>query len=142
MNNKKSKYIVLGMLLLIWIGNLIVFLPRENKSFEINSQENLPLKLGAGEITIITPENKTYTSIMSGYYPATYGFENDTDGEFPTGWSVLEAGGTANVISTLDGHNKVVEIHDTSALKMEIYDNFVEITTGTIEFFIRCSDAT
>ena len=79
---------------------------------------------------------------MNGYYPATYGFENDAEGDFPTEWSVLSAGGTANVISNLSGHNNVGEIHDTSALKMEIYNSFNDKVTGTIEFFIRSSDNT
>lgn len=34
-------------------------------------------KSSAGEITIITPENKTYTQPDSRSYAATYGFEND-----------------------------------------------------------------
>lgn len=36
-------------------------------------------KTSAGEITIVTPENKTYTQPDSGYYPTTYGFENDVE---------------------------------------------------------------
>ncbi|GAG77035.1 unnamed protein product, partial [marine sediment metagenome] len=35
-------------------------------------------------INIITPENRTYTQPMSGYYPGTYGFENEDDSEVGT----------------------------------------------------------
>ena len=46
-------------------------------------------KSNAGEITIITPENKTYTESDSGYYPGTYGFENDENDALPEEWEDL-----------------------------------------------------
>ena len=49
-----------------------------------------------------------------GYYPATYGFENDEDGSNPSDWTLYGSGGTIDVISDLGGHNKVLEFHDTS----------------------------
>ncbi|MFX1571889.1 MAG: OmpL47-type beta-barrel domain-containing protein [Promethearchaeota archaeon] len=101
------------------------------------------IKIYTPSIYIVTPENKTYTGPMNGYYPATYGFENDISGSFPTGWSVLETGGTAKIISELDGHNKIIELHDTSdSLKMEITQTFVDKDTGTIEYYIRKADNT
>ncbi|MFX1574587.1 MAG: hypothetical protein ACFFB0_17740, partial [Promethearchaeota archaeon] len=137
MKIKKGKYIGISIFLLIWLGNLMLFSPFKDESSKVCS-----LKPSTGEISIITPENKTYYNAMSGYYPASYGFENDRDGSFPTGWSVLDAGGTANIISELDGHKKVLEIHDTSALEMEIINSFTDKTNGTIEFFIRCANNT
>lgn len=101
---------------------------------------NLP-KTSAGEITIITPENKTYTEPMSGYYPATYGFENDLVGNNPYEWTVAEQGlQTVEVISSLDGHNNVLEIFDTES-STEAYakaiNGFSAQTSGTVEWSFR-----
>ncbi|MFX1256669.1 MAG: hypothetical protein ACFFAN_02335 [Promethearchaeota archaeon] len=52
---------------------------------------------------------------MSGYYPATYGFENDLDNSNPDGWTIDESGGTVDVIAGIDGHSKVLELHDTKS---------------------------
>ena len=67
-----------------------------------------------GGINLITPENKTYTEAMSGYYPATYGFENDEEGNFPSGWidNSTDPACTVEVIDQYDGHNKVMRLYD------------------------------
>jgi len=48
-----------------------------------NSFELFEPKTNTNELIINTPENKTYGAPMSGYYPATYGFENDMVGSDP-----------------------------------------------------------
>lgn len=94
-------------------------------------------------INIITPENKTYTKPMNGYYPATYGFENDVIGSDPDGWSVSEPGlQSVQVISNVDGHNNVLELFDTESGAGDIAivnNSFSPQTSGTIEFWYRTS---
>ncbi|MFW9873228.1 MAG: LamG-like jellyroll fold domain-containing protein, partial [Candidatus Thorarchaeota archaeon] len=78
------------------------------------------------------------------HYSSNYGFINDTIGTDPEGWIVFEGGGTVNVISELDGHNKVVEFHDTSSSSYtRIRQTFASNQThGTIEYWWRIDDAT
>ncbi len=92
---------------------------------------------------IITPENKTYTEPMSGYYPATYGFENDGDGDDPEGWTIeKEFDLYLGIVSEIAGHKKVVEIYDGDLLDpIYMMNNFGAKDYGTIEFYIRTSDA-
>ncbi|GAH16965.1 unnamed protein product, partial [marine sediment metagenome] len=68
------------------------------------------------EFVIISPEDKAYTEPMSGYYPATYGFENDDIGSDPKGWVIDKENPIAEVISELDGHN----IHFDQALDIHL----------------------
>ena len=94
-------------------------------------------------INIVTPENKTYTEPMSGYYPATYGFENDKIGDDPTDWSIAEDGGTVKVISELDNHKSLVEFHDTSGTEdVWIAKNLTSQESGTLEVWVRITDTT
>ena len=93
-------------------------------------------------IKIITPENKTYTEPMSGYYPATYGFENDENGSDPYEWTVNEAGGTANILNELEGHKKVIELHDINSDMVNVSNYFNLIEHGTIECWVRSNDVT
>ncbi|MFX1323348.1 MAG: hypothetical protein ACFE8N_00210 [Promethearchaeota archaeon] len=88
-------------------------------------------------IDIISPVNTLYSEPMSGYYPATYGFENDAIGSDPEEWTVYEVGGTINVISALGNHNNVVEVHSTSADHARLTNLFPATTTGTIECWVR-----
>ncbi|GAH66002.1 unnamed protein product, partial [marine sediment metagenome] len=105
----KKKYISLGIIFLICLFSISAFITIENNPIETEIQEHPLPKLSAGEIDIITPENKTYTKAMSGYYPATYGFENDADGNLPSGWLAWPGGIYLKVISEKNGHKKVVE---------------------------------
>lgn len=91
-----------------------------NQSFTPQIKHKTP-KTSAGEITILTPENKTYTGTMNGYYPATYGFENENPGTigtaigfmdgpttppdytFETGWWKFDIGVGNTTIDTVDG---------------------------------------
>jgi hypothetical protein len=96
-------------------------------------------------IDINTPENIIYTEPMSGYYPATFGFENDANGADPFGWTVNELGDNPiNVVSTIDGHNKVVEIDHVDSDDRPSVNNIFSVNQsyGTIEFWWRIEDAT
>lgn len=111
-----------------------------NQSFTAQYNLETP-KSSAGEITIITPENKTYIEPMSGFYPATYGFENDDN--HPTGWITYEGGGTVNVINEVGNHKKVLELHsDAVTDSLNAYIDFNEQEYGTVEFWLRSDDVT
>ena len=128
----KRLVVLLGILFFSFSTTIPLFLVNQVD----NSAENL--KTSANEITIVTPENITYTAGMNGYYSGTYGFESDLDGGNPSGWALNEGGGTINVISSLDGHEKVVEFSDTNGADTIFMTNsFVGKTTGTVECWVR-----
>ncbi|NVM54714.1 MAG: hypothetical protein HWN66_13515, partial [Candidatus Helarchaeota archaeon] len=90
-------------------------------------------------ISIFTPKNKTYTELMTGYYPATYGFENDKVGAVPAGWTdtYTVANCFVKVIDEKDGHKKVVELDDQSLLGAAVLNKtFVSSQVlETVEFW-------
>jgi len=113
-----------------------------NQNFTAQYNLEAP-KWSAGEISIITPENKTYIEPMNGYYPGTYGFENDGDGTVPEGWATYEGGGTVNVINEVGNHKKVLELHsDAVTDNLNAYIDFNEQEYGTVEFWLRSDDVT
>ena len=142
-SNNYWKYYLLLLLLLAITFNFGIF--SNSLKYTSNTEESLDkktelfdLKNSGPQINITTPENKTYYGPMSGYYPATYGFENDQVGNNPDKWTVDESGGTVNVISDLGGHEKVVEIHDTSSgSTCQVENKFSNTVTGTIELWVR-----
>ncbi|MFX0032043.1 MAG: zinc ribbon domain-containing protein [Promethearchaeota archaeon] len=90
-------------------------------------------------ISILTPDNITYTESMSGYYLASYGFENDKDGSVPKGWIDESSGGgcLVDVKSQHDGHNKVLQLYDpdsSTAFSQGACD-LVPQTKGYLEFW-------
>jgi hypothetical protein len=96
--------------------------------------------IGFQIIEIFTPENRTYTAPMSGYYPATYGFENDTIGSIPEGWDFYPHHGYGNgyITANRDGHEKVLVIEDVSTSAYpEIFQTFTPQTSGTVEFYMQ-----
>ncbi|MFX1566908.1 MAG: hypothetical protein ACFFCV_00915 [Promethearchaeota archaeon] len=108
------------------------------------SDEKVDLKLSSNSITIVTPQNKTYTDAMEGYYPATFGFENDRENTDPNGWKIDRKGGAADIIGDLDGHKKVVELQDTdTSYETRAIQTFGKTQSyGSIEFWWRVTDAT
>lgn len=117
-----------------------------NLSFKPQSILESP-KTSAGEITIVTPENKTYTEPMSGYYPGTYGFENDEDDNLPDDWIEIKENPLIinEIISELDGHKKVLHMDkgNTYGDNNNLYHNFTSVRDhGIIEFWGRTTDVT
>ncbi|MFX0083727.1 MAG: hypothetical protein ACFE94_18405 [Candidatus Hodarchaeota archaeon] len=102
------------------------------------------LRANQPDINIFTPENKTYTKPMNGYYPGVFGFENDDIGNFPANWtdnSGLNC--SVQVIGSLDGHNNVIDGYDNSdSAIFSIEDTFDPQSSGTIEFWVRTNDTT
>ncbi|MHA1932842.1 MAG: Loki-CTERM sorting domain-containing protein [Promethearchaeota archaeon] len=136
---KKYNYIIFLMAIAI-CTNSFCFSLMSHSEVDPNS---LGLKLSVQDITIITPENKTYTEPMSGYFPATYGFENDPNGLDPDDWTIFEGGGCSlNVIDSLGGHNKVIQLYDNGVGETnyaEINNSFSPRTSGVIEYWHRAS---
>ncbi len=102
--------------------------------------------LSTDEITIDKPENKTYTAPMSGYYPATYGFEDDIANNNPKGWSYYELGGRGDIFVKEDmaNHDKIIQFQDTGTsggLIMEQFFNEGNQPNGSVEFWVRTDDA-
>ncbi|MFX1525575.1 MAG: hypothetical protein ACFFCC_18860 [Promethearchaeota archaeon] len=102
-------------------------------------------KLNAGEITIITPENKTYTTPDSGYYPATYGFENELDGTSGTAIDFIDAKSAPAyclILSNydplgIDNHNKILEFQSTGDPHFAYHRLSSQKTTGAVEFYVN-----
>jgi len=140
--NFKKKIIIVSFLVFTISVNFVFFSHLLNKYNSSNKVQEKPfefynLKVSGQEINITTPENKTYTAPMSGYYPATYGFENDAIGSDPMEWSVYEVGGTVNIITSLGNHNKIVELHNNAPDHTRLTNTFSATATGTIECWVR-----
>ncbi|MFX1360054.1 MAG: hypothetical protein ACFE8T_06900 [Promethearchaeota archaeon] len=94
-------------------------------------------------ISIITPENKTYTEPDNGYYPATYGFEEDQIGTSGTDITFIdskEAGAVATIVAEADNHKNILRYStpsDFEAIWNDLSDNQ---STGTVEFWINCAE--
>jgi hypothetical protein len=78
-----------------------------------------------------------------GVFNATYSFTNEIAGQNPIDWVVdIEDSSTVNIISTLDGHDDLIEIYDYGSgttKRGSCYNEFDDgvQTTGTIEFWTR-----
>ncbi|MFX1276125.1 MAG: hypothetical protein ACFFBP_06225 [Promethearchaeota archaeon] len=128
------------------IGNIFTFTNIVSNKYQNENVNDFGLKTSGDNINITTPENRTYTAPMNGYYPATHGFESDTDGTFPVGWiDTSQPGCSAQIIPELGGHKKVFEFNDNDYSNQVFVTNlFNEIRTidgDTIEFWWRTSDS-
>ena len=137
----KFKKIQKNILLLILILSLTV-VSSLNQDFTSRNTLETP-KSSAGEITIITPENKTYTEPDTGYYPGTFGFENDLNGAVPFNWVDTSSPPCyAKIVDGIGGHNKVLEVYgrgQTSSDYAHLFNYFDPQTSGTIEWWWRKS---
>lgn len=96
--------------------------------------------MNANTLELVTPEDKTYTSPMSGYYPSSFSFEDDQEGENPIGWDVYEPDdcGYVQVISQQGNHKGVIELRKYWGLdRIDMRKNLPgNATKGTIEFWL------
>ncbi|GAI38575.1 unnamed protein product, partial [marine sediment metagenome] len=122
-------------------------------SFNSKIQENTSLHGSNSDIDIKTPENKTYSDSMSGYYPGTFGFEDVPDDTTPSYCEYHAIGTTPDFVTSyttvinnkVDGagnaHNKVLLLKDGSGSSVCIsYLNFTDYGSeiardGTFEFY-------
>ncbi|MHA2185639.1 MAG: Loki-CTERM sorting domain-containing protein [Promethearchaeota archaeon] len=136
----KKISVSLAILVVILMLGVFVSLPLVKVNDLTHPVEDL--KLSDGEITIVTPENKTYMGPMSGYYPATWGFENTFEGDDPLGWGVDESAGPIQVLDDYGNRKKVVEIEDNSgSADSNIQLNIADQENGTVEVWLRNTDA-
>jgi len=135
------KKISASLTILIGILFIGVFTSFPIININISDQEE-EMKLSAGEITIVTPENKTYTGPMSGYYPGTFGFENESIGDSPQGWNEFsEANRETSIIESFNGHKNVFRLYDNAAsASLTSVNWFSPQTHGTIEYWLATSD--
>jgi len=139
----RSNFLILMILgLMLILPTIIYFVASDispNRLIIFNK-----LRPSQQDINIITPENKTYIGPMSGYYPGTYGFENDNIGNVPSNWSDNSGSDcSVQVIDSLDGHNQVLDCYDNSDSNISaIENNFSNQSYGTIEFWIRTTNST
>lgn len=126
----------INMVLLVLIL-LLTVVGTSNQSLRPQIKLETP-KSSAGEITIVTPENITYTGPMSGYYPATAGFESDEDGSIPKELTYVSGGvaGTGQIVSEVKGHKKVAELVDSSAVEFPHLSEYPDQVEGTFECWI------
>ncbi|MHA2270089.1 MAG: hypothetical protein ACXAB8_20045, partial [Promethearchaeota archaeon] len=142
MNKKFNSIIILLTILLL---NMF-FIPKLNRSSE--DLEERDLSMSVQDITIDTPENITYTKPMSGYYPATYGFEEDEIGITGTNTKFIDIDESdtncyVEVLNSIGEHENVLKIVDGSAAgRPKVHNIFTGQSNGTVEFWIRSEDVT
>ena len=154
MNNKgKIKTIVIVLGIIFTFLSIIKYdlIDNQRISKKRNEFDDLTgIKSAASNISIITPEHKTYYDStgsirtygpMSGYYPAVFGFENQISGVTPDGWIIYQASGEGNLntIDELDGHKKVLDFYSGAIGDYCYFDKSLNenVTSGTIEFWFR-----
>ena len=105
-------------------------------------------KSSAGEITILTPENRTYIQPDSGYYPATHNFDDEVAGTTGTAIDfvdidISDSGCSASIVSLPGSHKNVIKLEDSSGGgNAEIFNLFDSVQPfGSIEFYMYDSDA-
>ena len=110
----------------------------------IPQSSKISLTSNVQDLTITSPENRTYTHPDYGYYPATIGFESDEIGSIPHGWTDL-SGSSAfiDTYSSIGGHKNVMRLVDTGSYQSKVYSpTFAAQFFGTIEYWIYVEDAT
>ncbi|MFW9947869.1 MAG: hypothetical protein ACFFDX_13680, partial [Candidatus Odinarchaeota archaeon] len=139
---KKNNWIKLIFFLIVFSlfsFSFIIYTTKPEYIFQNNYGENNRVKTSDNEISIITPENKTYNEPMRGYYPATYGFENDIIGHNPSGWQVNKNSPTYDfeIVKEKNGHKYVVFIDDNEigGYRMRYFPD-LDIEIGTIELWV------
>lgn len=111
-----------------------------------NHDFGLP-QISNSNINITSPENITYSAPMSGYYPGTFGFENDAVGESqPKGFNNTYAlNCSGEIVSEVDGHKNVFRAYDSNnsgsaSVRQKFNDvGFNNQTFGTIEHWFMVS---
>jgi len=143
---KKELTFVLFFITFLGICTALPFILIQNNLVEPNIQKHVFPKPSQQEIDIITPGNKSYLEAMSGFYPATYGFESDTRARLPD-WGTIAFVDTfyrdysitylwARVEAEWQGHRKILAFidHQVNHYVYVRHESFNE-TSGTIEWF-------
>ncbi|MFX1299026.1 MAG: hypothetical protein ACFFD2_29730, partial [Promethearchaeota archaeon] len=146
--NRKKNFIITFIFIVVFtfscsfISKNISF----TKKFELNCKEDNSFQTSNNEISIITPENKTYIEPMRGYYLASYGFESDPLGLWhpnpPFDETILNPI-NMTVVKDQFGHKNVLKLIDCSAIDRVDLAYTVspsDLDDGTIEFWWATND--
>lgn len=113
----------------------------------LNETEIATKYLEFSKINIVTPkENETYKEPMAGYYPATYGFENEVIGTSSTDIDFVDniANPTPDTVieirEELEGHKNYLYMKKDGS-NGGISNYFENQLSGTIEYYFRVNDA-
>lgn len=80
-------------------------------------------------------------NMSKGNYYGTYDFRDDSVGSIPSGWTNNSGTGCSiNVTSSIDGHNKVVQLYDNGAGRCELTTPTFNQVSGTIELWFYSTD--
>ena len=153
-NFYKNKKSLLKLLLILTIISYTLFYsPQKNIISGDTSYNNDELSniyfpnTSDQDITVITPENITYTEPMEGYYPGTIGFEHEKDGTTSTDIDFVDIDYSGSncvprIISGLDGHEKVLQMDDDSASEQVDIRSLFDVTQeyGTIELYWKSTN--
>ncbi|MFX0074328.1 MAG: hypothetical protein ACFE96_02720 [Candidatus Hermodarchaeota archaeon] len=130
----KNKNIILLVLL------VVIMVPGTTPLIisELNNGNKDNPKLSDPDIIINSPENTVYTIPMEGYYPGTYGFEDEEDSTSGVELKFLDHNTypACEVVSSMDGHNKVLKL-TSDANWRSIYDMVNDKSEGTVEWWVR-----
>ncbi len=90
------------------------------------------------QITIVSPGPITHTSGVLGYYPATYGFENEVNNFI----DVVSNYGTCEIVNSYTDHNKVLHVEDSFSNRGMNFRHSLDspVTSGTVEFWFAMTD--
>ncbi|MBY8981897.1 MAG: hypothetical protein KGD57_03050 [Candidatus Lokiarchaeota archaeon] len=147
---KKNRYIsiIVLSLLVITIISFSSFKIYQNNNLTYNNSlydTSFP-KLSNLEISLLSPDNKTYKKPMEGYYLGTYGFENYTDNTIGLNIDFIDEYDSSNqgtdirvIEDLLDGHKNYLRISDNydADNTWAVHNIGNPQSTGTIEFFNR-----
>ncbi|MFX0007165.1 MAG: hypothetical protein ACFFA7_06425 [Promethearchaeota archaeon] len=145
---KKTAYFFHLILLLtsvisIFLFSTSVLINNNMKILYDNSINVNDLRSSDPDITIITPENRSYSHPMNGYYPATFGFEDEVDGTSRTdiryvdNTNAIQSNCYVDIQNNYQGHIKVLRVYDgNTAGNAEAQHYFTSNhTSGTIEWW-------
>ena len=146
MLNNKKKQIVLCLffwMIFYWMFFSLADFSNTTDIFEDSSRN---LKSSNGEINLVTPENITYTEGMDGYYPGTYGFENDPNGNVPEEWTDTSTSDCIiEVLDESENYKKVLHLYDPllagkQANVENTWSTWGPQSYGTVEFWFMTSE--
>ncbi|MBN1216715.1 MAG: hypothetical protein JXA99_14910 [Candidatus Lokiarchaeota archaeon] len=143
---KKSVFkILLIVILLIFISiSSIISFKSSNVTHNPFDNNISTIKINAPDIIILNPQNITYTQPMSGYYPATYGFENVTDDslgnsiDFIDEYQNSSLGTEIRMIEeSFNGHKNYLRISDNDGSNNTWAVHYIKNPQylGTIEYY-------
>lgn len=96
---------------------------------------------------IVSPENKTYTEPMIGYYPGVYGFEDEIAGttgtniDFVDSWN--DAPSSVSIEPEIAGHKNVLREEYSGGSHGDLFHYFnTNHLYGRYEFWFRCGNPT